>query len=565
MSSLQNEYSALYDATQSIASKFGLQRQNSSPTAILQHAERLTKLNDLVVALSQINKIDEAYKLVAQYTRVIVGTETVPRVSVALPTQDKKFLDTIALDGTAGSLPVGFKLPLQGTAPDTVIKTKKPLRIMDTASSKFIEMARLNQMGVKAAIVVPLMASGKVIGTLNTGTDDPSGFFPELEQILIQIASILASTIERERLYEQTMKAKELAMAAKEEAEIANQAKTTFLSQMTHELRSKSHAYLSDDLTAKPGLTSSHAFFSKAPMNGVLGMTALLVQTDLSPKQREIVEAIQTSGDALLTTINDILDYSKIEANKLDLEKLPFLVSQCIDETLLLLRAKAQEKGLFLRYTVDDKCPSVWVQDITRVRQILTNLVGNAVKFTSEGGVMIKVHCEESRAEKLAKGDTHLLKFSVQDTGIGIPADRKSTLFDSFSQVDASTTRKYGGTGLGLAISKQLAELMGGTMWVNSEVGVGSTFYFTVQAEVGAADDTKEGRSAIRFDANMGKRKPLRILLAEDILMNQKVAKMFLQSLGYETDVAGNGLEAIQALERRVYDGMFLSVLSCRD
>lgn len=239
MSNLQGEYSALYDATQTIAGKIGLQRQASTPRLILQHAQRLTKLNELVLALSQIHKIDEAYKLVAQYTREIVGTETAPRVSVAIPTPDMQFLDTTGLDGKVGALPVGFKLPLKGTAPDTVIRTKKPVRIVDTASSHFIEMTKLNKMGVKAAIVVPLIASGKVIGTLNTGVDDPAVFFPEIEQMLIQIASVLASTIERERLYEQTMAAKELAMAAKEEAEVANQAKTVFLSQMTHELRSK--------------------------------------------------------------------------------------------------------------------------------------------------------------------------------------------------------------------------------------------------------------------------------------------------------------------------------------
>ena len=239
MSDLQDEYSSLYNATQDIAAKIGLKCQVSTPTLILEHAQRMVKLNELVIALSQIHHIDEAYKLVAQYTRVIVGTETVPRVSIALPTSDNKWLDTIGLDGTVGGMPVGFKLPLQGTAPDTVIKTKKPVHVIDTSKSAFIEMPKLNKMGIKAAIVVPLMTSGKVIGTLNTGTDDPFGFFPELEQILIQIASILASTIERERLYEQTMKAKELAMAAKEEAEVANHAKTTFLSQMTHELRSK--------------------------------------------------------------------------------------------------------------------------------------------------------------------------------------------------------------------------------------------------------------------------------------------------------------------------------------
>ena len=302
-----------------------------------------------------------------------------------------------------------------------------------------------------------------------------------------------------------------------------------------------------------------------APMNGVLGMTSLLAQTDLSSEQRDMVATIETSGDTLLTTINDILDYSKIEANKLDLEKLPFHISQCIDETFLLLRARAQEKGIFLRYQIEDECPPVWVQDATRIRQILTNLVGNAVKFTNQGGIMIKVNCGEKDVEKLGLGSSHLLSFSVQDSGIGIPEDATRKLFDSFSQVDASTTRKYGGSGLGLAISRQLAELMGGKMWVKSLVGIGSTFHFTIRAEVGTAQDTESGRCAIRFDTEMAQRKPLRILLAEDTLLNQKIAKMFLQRLGYNTDIAGNGLEAIEALQRNIYDGKFIAVHLHRD
>ncbi|MEM7535269.1 MAG: ATP-binding protein, partial [Chloroflexota bacterium] len=251
-------------------------------------------------------------------------------------------------------------------------------------------------------------------------------------------------------------KAKEFLEQAKQAAETANQSKSLFLSNVTHELRT--------------------------PMNGVLGMTSLLLDTNLDTEQLDIVNTIRSSGDTLLTIINDILDFSKAEAGKFDLEKVRFNLRTAIEETIDLVAPKAVEKELTVAYFIDKDIPKFMTQDVTRLRQILTNLLSNAIKFTEHGEVIVTVS-----ATPKDRSHIHELHFAVQDTGIGIPEDRINRLFQSFSQVDASTTRRFGGTGLGLAISKQIAELMGGSMWVESTEGQGSTFHFTLTAEYDAS------------------------------------------------------------------------------
>src|SRR6185436_13708721 len=245
----------------------------------------------------------------------------------------------------------------------------------------------------------------------------------------------------------------------------------------------------------------------RTPMNGVIGMTALLLDTALTDEQREYVEATRSSADALLTIINDILDFSKIESGRLEMESHPFELHTCIEEALDLLAPKAAEKNLDLSYIVDDAIPKILVGDVTRLRQILVNLIGNAVKFTHQGEIVIEVSPAARGARSPQPGhenDTDLIRHpeewllhcSVRDTGIGIPVDRQHRLFKSFQQVDASTTRHYGGTGLGLAICKRLAELMGGKIWVESDTGKGAIFHFTIAAKAAAAASPQNWQSS---------------------------------------------------------------------
>ncbi|WP_424445096.1 ATP-binding protein [Methanothrix sp.] len=344
---------------------------------------------------------------------------------------------------------------------------------------------------------------------------------------------------------------------SKEMAESATRAKSEFLANMSHEIRT--------------------------PMNAVIGLTDLLMDDKdekLTSTQREFVEMIRTSGDTLLSIINNILDLTKIEANMAELEYRPIDVKGCIESSMDLVSGSVGENGLKISYKIEENVPRFIMGDPTRLCQILINLLNNAVKFTEEGEVTVSVSSTN------LEGGGYEIHFAVKDTGIGIPEDKMSRLFQSFSQIDASTARKYGGTGLGLAISKKLTEMMNGRMWVESAVGVGSTFHFTIQADpvIGESSDLAKldclpvHGQKIKNNAQRDKmvaeqasldhgesdkeisNLELNILLAEDNIVNQIVTKKMLNKLGYNVDIASSGIEALKALEQKRYDLVFMDV-----
>ena len=494
---------------------------------------------------------------------------------------------------------------------------------------------------------------------------------------LAELRARMHATLRAKRLQDELGESNRQLEAARVAAEESARAKSEFLANMSHEIRT--------------------------PMNGVIAMTDLLGQTELTAEQRDFVETIRTSGESLLTIINDILNFSKIESGKMELETRPFDLPLCVEEALDLLAARAGEKKLDLLFQIDETAPAQIVGDVTRLRQILVNLVGNAIKFTAVGEVFVQVKARDVTADAdpanpVPEGaQCWELHFSVRDSGIGIRPEKLHRLFQSFSQVDSSTTREYGGTGLGLAISKGLVELMGGRMWVESKPGQGSTFHFIfpthsvphrhtsffvrpnprlanlrtllvddnatsrrllaeqcerwglkpfttesaeaarrrvaqgegfdlaiidtqmpdqdgaalavelrkapglsalplvlltpvgaraefpgldpatfamtskpvksaalhaalVQAISGARPAAKKVATGNKMDPTLASRVPLRILLTDDNIINQKVASRLLQQMGYRADVANNGLEAIRAVERQPYDIILMDV-----
>lgn len=363
--------------------------------------------------------------------------------------------------------------------------------------------------------VVPVLVRDQLLGTLTAINLPEERDFQERDtSLMTAIADQIAVAIENRQLYDSAVEVGKL--------------KTDFLARMSHEIRT--------------------------PLNAVMGMTSLLLDTDLDHTQLDYVQTARSSGESLLATINGILDFSKLDARAVVLEQLPLALSGTIQESMDLLANEAARKGLALDLQVEDDVPPVVLGDVTRLRQVLVNLLSNAVKFTEKGAIRVGVSGEEIAPRR------YQLHFTVADSGIGIANDRLDSLFDPFTQSEATITRRYGGTGLGLAICKQLVELMNGTIWAESEPGHGTVFHFTIMADAAQLSAREVEGSTERIDAGFATRYPLRILVAEDHPVNQKVVTHMLSRMGYDADVVASGVEVLEALDRQAYDVILMDV-----
>lgn len=438
---------------------------------------------------------------------------------------------------------VGYRLkPGEGVA-GTIWQTGQPLAVEDyqTWSGR---LPAFDTAGFHAVLAAPLRSNSQVVGVIGLAYVKEGRTFKENEILLLsQFAQLASIALDNARLY--TSVQQELAKRkrveeelhkAKEAAESASRAKSEFLANMSHEIRT--------------------------PLNSIIGIADLLWESPLTSEQQEYVSIFRKAGDTLLTLINDILDLSKIESGHIELENINFDLEKLVERTVEIIALRAQEKGLELVYQIESEVPVHLRGDPNRLRQILMNLLGNAIKFTEQGEIVLRIERvgnqesgvkgseREFLSSDLDLGTSVFLLFSVSDTGIGIPPEKLNTIFDSFTQADSSITRKYGGTGLGLSISRRLVELMGGRIWVESEIGRGSTFYFTARFEIQTQKGKVSPVESAQQSISVTDLKGLKTLIVDDNATNRMILRETLKKWGAQVTEAENGEQGLTELRR---------------